>query len=164
MIQIWPGFGEAPVPTVVSMICKPDGVVTAFPVFWAEAMDGMKSMASSAMLETIKTLIFRITTNLAFVKTRGCLAQHTRRDHPVTPGFLIVSITERAAVLARIGAAGQRALLPVDPDRLAAAERRHDAGGLVPKLFEAVDDGCRHAVLELVDALIMQAARHIDRL
>src|SRR4051812_86143 len=37
------------------------------------------------------------------------------------------SIPQRAAVLARFGAAGQRAFVPVDPDRLGAAERCHDA-------------------------------------
>jgi hypothetical protein len=74
MTQIWPGFGDAPVPTVVSMICRPDGVVTAFPVFWAEAIDGTNSMAISAMAKTTKILTFRIANHLACVKTRGCLA------------------------------------------------------------------------------------------
>src|SRR5438132_8367836 len=74
------------------------------------------------------------------------------------------SIAERAAVLARIGTARERALVPVDPDRLAAAERTDQAGGLVADFLQPLDDGGGHAVLELVDALIMQAARHIDRL
>src|SRR5450432_581187 len=73
------------------------------------------------------------------------------------------SISQRAAVLARIGSAGQRALVPVDPDRLTAAERPDHAGGLVPELLQALDDGGGHTVLELIDALVMQAARHIDR-
>ena len=38
-----------------------------------------------------------------------------------------------------------------------------DAGGLVADLLQPLDDLGRHAVLELVDALVMQAARHIDR-
>jgi hypothetical protein len=38
MTQVWPGFGEAPVPTVLSMICKPDAVVMAFPALWADAV------------------------------------------------------------------------------------------------------------------------------
>src|SRR4029077_2659264 len=74
------------------------------------------------------------------------------------------SIAERAAVLARIGTASQRALVPVDPDRLSAAERTDHAGGLVPDLLQPLDDCGRHAVLELIDALLVQAARHIDRL
>ena len=45
------------------------------------------------------------------------------------------SIAERAAVLARIGAAGERALVPVDPDCLAAAEdaafREQDFGNWI---------------------------------
>src|ERR1700753_3596999 len=40
MTQIWPGCGEGPVPTTVSMICKPEGVVTGFPVVWACAIEG----------------------------------------------------------------------------------------------------------------------------
>src|SRR5215203_5633321 len=72
------------------------------------------------------------------------------------------SIAQRATVLARIGAAGQRAFFPIDPDRLTAAERADDAGGLVADLLEALDDLGRHAVLELIDALVMQTARHID--
>src|SRR5215468_2297353 len=32
MTQVWPGFGEAPVPSLISMICKPEAVVIAFPV------------------------------------------------------------------------------------------------------------------------------------
>src|SRR3954470_24068970 len=74
------------------------------------------------------------------------------------------SVSERATVFARIGTAGERALVPVDPDRLRAAERTDDAGGLVAELLQAIDDIGRHAVLELVLALVMQAARHIDRL
>jgi hypothetical protein len=40
MTHIWPGFGVAPVPTALSMICKPDAVVMAFPAVWAAAMVG----------------------------------------------------------------------------------------------------------------------------
>src|SRR4051812_22518541 len=56
------------------------------------------------------------------------------------------SVAQRAAVLARIGAAGQRALVPVDPDRLAAAERADNAGGLVAELLQPFHDRGRHAV------------------
>src|ERR1700722_15236849 len=37
MTQVWPAFGLAPVPTLESMICRPDGVVTGFPAPWAIA-------------------------------------------------------------------------------------------------------------------------------
>src|SRR6476661_8342750 len=46
-------------------------------------------------------------------------------------------IPQLAAVLAGFGAPGQRALVPVDPDRLRPAERRHDARGLVADLAKA---------------------------
>jgi len=46
MTQIWPDFGEAPVPTLLSMICKPEAVVTAevmgFPAVWADAVVAMR--------------------------------------------------------------------------------------------------------------------------
>jgi hypothetical protein len=38
MTQVCPAFGEAPVPTVVSMICKPEAVVMGFPAVWADAI------------------------------------------------------------------------------------------------------------------------------
>src|SRR5262245_42891160 len=41
MTQVWPGRGLAPVPTWVSMICNPEGVVTVFPT-WAVAVVGVK--------------------------------------------------------------------------------------------------------------------------
>src|SRR5208282_1966234 len=37
MTQIWPGFGEAPVPILVSMIFSPDGVVMGVPAVCAAA-------------------------------------------------------------------------------------------------------------------------------
>jgi hypothetical protein len=37
MTQVWPGFGVAPVPTLLSDICKPDAVVMVFPAVWAAA-------------------------------------------------------------------------------------------------------------------------------
>src|SRR6266700_6363921 len=38
MMQIWPGVGVAPVPTLVSVIFKPDGVVMVVPAAWAAAV------------------------------------------------------------------------------------------------------------------------------
>src|SRR6202051_153984 len=78
-----------------------------------------------------------------------------------TRGNRAGSIPQGAAVLVRIGTTGERALVPVDPDRLAAAERADHARGLVPELLQALDDVGGHAVLELIDVFIMQAARHI---
>src|SRR6267154_3643165 len=87
-----------------------------------------------------------------------------RHRFPYLAEKIVSSISQRATVLAGIGTADQRALVPVDPNRLAAAERTDHAAGLVPDLLQALDDLGRHAVLELVDALVMQAARHIDGL
>src|SRR6266568_2730683 len=55
MTQIWPGFGVAPVPTVVSMICNPDAVVMVFPAVWADAPDGARrSTPATAMAMAIE--------------------------------------------------------------------------------------------------------------
>src|SRR5512132_1649958 len=38
MTQVWPVFGVAPVPSLLSMICKPEAVVIGFfPAVWADA-------------------------------------------------------------------------------------------------------------------------------
>jgi hypothetical protein len=47
MTQIWPGFGVAPVPTVLSVICNPDAVVMVFPAVWAAAMVGQAAPAAA---------------------------------------------------------------------------------------------------------------------
>jgi hypothetical protein len=38
MTQIWPDFGDAPVPTLLSITCKPEAVVMGFPAVWADAV------------------------------------------------------------------------------------------------------------------------------
>src|ERR1700743_605896 len=58
MTQIWPGFGDGPVPTVVSMIRSPEAVVTAFPVPWANALAGAKTNDASAMAMAERNEIF----------------------------------------------------------------------------------------------------------
>src|SRR5436309_10871178 len=156
MTQIWPGFGVAPVPTVLSMICKPDAVVMVFPAVWADAPDG-------ARRSTPATAMARAIGKLRNWQRRILLASLLTGREVACAGRLC-SIAERAAVLAWIGAAGKRALVPVDPDCLTAAERGDDAGGLMPELLQALDDIAGHAVLELIDIFVMQAARHIDRL
>src|ERR1700744_4545950 len=61
MTQIWPGCGEGPVPTTVSMICKPEGVVTGFPVVWACAIEGAseKDAPATPMARERASGIFR---------------------------------------------------------------------------------------------------------
>src|SRR5712671_4194552 len=155
MTQIWPGFGVAPVPTVESIICKPEAVVMVFPEVWAEAPDGARRTPAMAMAMAIG--------KLRNWKRRIFLASLLTGREVACAGRPC-SIAERATVLARIGAAGERALFPIDPDRLTAAERRDDAGGLMPELPQPLDDIGGHAILELIDIFVMQAARHIDRL
>ena len=50
MTQVWPGFGDAPVPGVVSMICKPEGVVMVFPAVCAAAVVGPHACDGVAVL------------------------------------------------------------------------------------------------------------------
>src|SRR4029077_5424939 len=86
----------------------------------------------------------------------ACCATRSEAEvrHLVQPGASAVaglaaaSIAERAAILAGIGPARERPVLPIDRDRLPAAERRNDLGGLVPELLQPIDHLCRHAVFE----------------
>src|SRR5512137_2822909 len=57
MTQIWPGFGDAPVPAVVSIICKPEGVVMVFPAVWAAAMVGTQANGTAAIVIAIAASI-----------------------------------------------------------------------------------------------------------
>jgi hypothetical protein len=50
MTQVWPGFGEAPVPTLLSMICKPEAVVMGFPAVWADAILEATGVATAAAM------------------------------------------------------------------------------------------------------------------
>jgi hypothetical protein len=57
MTQIWPDFGEAPEPTVLSDICNPDAVVMVFPAVWAAAMVGQAAPAvARANADTINSV------------------------------------------------------------------------------------------------------------
>ena len=60
MTQVWPDFGEAPVPTVLSMICKPEAVVMGFPAVWADAVLEMRGeVAAAAMAANAVWMIVR---------------------------------------------------------------------------------------------------------
>src|ERR1700704_4382310 len=97
MTQIWPDLGVAPVPTVLSIICKPDAVVMVFPAVWAAAMVGthideapMTAIASADSIEILASFGRRISRHLSF-EIGTCLAQPRRRCHPFgyakTPGW-----------------------------------------------------------------------------
>jgi hypothetical protein len=60
MTQVWPGFGDAPVPTLLSDICKPDAVVMVFPAVWATALVEMASgvqIAAATAANTVLTMV-----------------------------------------------------------------------------------------------------------
>jgi hypothetical protein len=57
MTQICPGFGEAPVPTVVSIICKPEAVVMVFPAVWAAAGVGAQANGMATIVIAIAASI-----------------------------------------------------------------------------------------------------------
>src|ERR1700726_102999 len=57
MTQIWPGFGVAPVPTVESIICRPEAVVMVFPAVWAAAMVGTHANDTLATVIAIAVII-----------------------------------------------------------------------------------------------------------
>src|ERR1700688_796149 len=84
MTQVWPGFGEAPDPTVVSMICKPEAVVMGFPGVWAAAMVGTNAAAAiiAATIEIITRWRRRIIRHLPLNRSGRCLAQQDWRGQP----------------------------------------------------------------------------------
>src|SRR3979490_3225870 len=89
MTQIWPDLGVAPVPTVLSIICKPDAVVMVFPAVWAAAMVGthideapMTAIASADSIKIFASFGCRISRHLSYEIGR-CLAQRHRRCHPI---------------------------------------------------------------------------------
>jgi hypothetical protein len=77
MTHIWPDLGVAPVPTVLSMICKPDAVVMVFPAVWAAAMVGthideapMTAMVTADSIEILASFRRRISRHLSFESER----------------------------------------------------------------------------------------------
>src|ERR1700727_995214 len=90
MTQVWPGFGEAPVPTVVSMICRPEAVVMVFPAVWAAAVEGTKAAATNiaATIEIITRWMCRILRHLPFRIGRVSSARRAARpDRQNAPSF-----------------------------------------------------------------------------
>src|SRR3954454_8172557 len=75
-----------------------------------------------------------------------------------------ISIPQRHPVLARLGPGDQRALLPIDPDRLPAAMRALDVVDAVAHRLELARRVPRHAALHFALALIRQDPRQIERL
>src|ERR1700682_5658888 len=91
MTHIWPGFGVAPVPTVLSIICKPEAVVMVFPAVWAAAMVGShpNGTATSVIAIAASIGIFprwrrRIFGHLP-LRNETCLAHRDLRFHPISP-------------------------------------------------------------------------------
>src|SRR5262249_4350824 len=107
------------------MIWSPEAVVMGCPAVWAETAKGPEKNEVVRAIERLR-------------KCRRCMYWLSLyRGRKQSHGRRARSIAKRAAVLARIGAARQRALVPIDPDCLPAAERRDEAGRLVPELLQA---------------------------
>src|ERR1700675_4399096 len=90
MTQVWPGFGDAPVPGVVSMICKPEGVVMVFPAVCAAAVVGTHACDAAKTVITIAANIGslacwrrRIVGTFRF-GSEACLAQRDWCCYPFT--------------------------------------------------------------------------------
>src|ERR1700682_2661715 len=91
MTQIWPGWGVAPVPILLSVIFKPDGVVMVFPTDWAVAVPGapVNKTTANAMTKASATRALarekaRITVLLGIDRVRASgLFTSTRRALPL---------------------------------------------------------------------------------
>src|SRR5580692_12648991 len=90
MTQIWPGFGEAPVPTLLSIICKPEAVVMVFPAVWAAAVVVIDAGMAKTAIEIAASIGIvacgkrRILGYLLY-GSDACLAQCHRRCQPANP-------------------------------------------------------------------------------
>src|SRR6185312_17229799 len=96
MTQVWPDFGDAPVPTLLSMICKPEAVVMGFPAVWADAVKGMAigvATAAAAAANAVRMIARR----------EDCISVHLVRETDV-------SIPRRAISIAIFSAASHAAV------------------------------------------------------
>src|SRR6266850_7535786 len=62
MTQVWPDFGDAPVPTLLSMICNPEAVVMGFPAVWADAIRGTAigvATAATTVANAVRMIVRR---------------------------------------------------------------------------------------------------------
>src|SRR5579872_2882005 len=121
------------------MICNPEAVVMVFPAVCAIAEVGTDADIPASTATIAMAILVRmkncIVKNLperieAYLNIYVLCPGLAGTDAPAAP-----LISERATILARIGTAGERAFFPVDPDRLTAAKRRDDLGGLVAELL-----------------------------
>ena len=68
MTQVWPDFGVAPLPALISLICRPDDVVTETPPLCAAARDDKSRQdAPSAIAITANAARFVIVTGFVIV-------------------------------------------------------------------------------------------------
>src|ERR1700722_1344586 len=73
MTQVWPVFGVAPVPTLLSVIFSPEGVVIMAPAAWAFAVVG-EALAMAAATAVTKARAAAARTMRAFRDTNCMLS------------------------------------------------------------------------------------------
>src|SRR4051812_14425169 len=82
MTQIWPGLAVAPVPILVSVICRPEAVVTGFPTSCAEA-DVDAPAAKAAVRAVTRASAARVNAGMGILLMCGFLValvgQHRQR-------------------------------------------------------------------------------------
>src|SRR5262249_38258473 len=108
MTQVWPGRGVAPVPTLRSVICSPDGVVTVFAAS-AVAMVDAPAETRAAKITVRRSIGIGgpfLKLRRVPIRPRACPRKRTPSSWPWIPAFL--GMSGRCFLSARLGEAVQR--------------------------------------------------------
>src|SRR3954470_10087922 len=123
MTQIWPVFGAAPVPSLLSMICKPEAVVIGFfPAVWADASWVAIGVETAAAMAARAVWII--------VRREDRISVHLVRETDVSSPERAISIAIFRAILPA-GGHVSAAVAAVTLDRKICEQRRGFAGDQV---------------------------------
>src|SRR5882724_5308874 len=123
MTQVWPVFGVAPVPSLLSMICKPEAVVMGFfPTVWADASWAAIGVETAAAMAARAVRII--------VRREDRISMHLVRETDVSSPERAISIAIFRAILSA-GGHVSAAVAAVTIDRKICEQRRGFAGDQV---------------------------------
>src|SRR4051812_16930217 len=123
MTQVWPVFGVAPVPSLLSMICKPEAVVMGFfPAVWADASWAAIGVETAAAMAARAVRII--------VRREDRISVYLVRETDVSSPRWAISIAIFRAILAA-GGHVSAAVAAVTIDRKICQQRRSFAGDQV---------------------------------
>src|SRR3954447_17462958 len=123
MTQVWPVFGVAPVPSLLSMICKPEAVVMGFfPAVWADASWVAIGVETAAAMAARAVRII--------VRREDRISVYLVRETDVSSPRWVISIAIFRAILSA-GGHVSAAVAAVTIDRKICEKRRSFSGDQV---------------------------------